>query len=76
MMGIPYLSVVLAVKAGIKFCNVLWFLCILTLLIMYLPVVFRHISKIAKSDSLLRPVCLSARNSLAPTGWIVMKLDI
>jgi len=76
MMGIPYLSVVLEINAGIKFCNVLRFLRILALLIVYLPVSFRWICKIAKSNSLLHRVCLSARNNLAPTGWIVTKLDI
>jgi len=80
MMGIPYFSIVLEVKAGIKFCNVLWFLRILTLLIMYLPVVFRRVHKIVKSDSLLHHVCLSIflspRNNLAPIGWIVTELDI
>ena len=37
--------------------------------------VFKCICKIVKSNSFVR-VCLSAWNSLAPTGWIFLKFEI
>jgi hypothetical protein len=38
--------------------------------------VFRRVRKITISDSCLRHVCLSAWNNSAPTGWVLMELDI
>ena len=64
-MGIPYLSVVSEVNAGIKFCNVLWFLCIVTLLIMYLPVVLGAFAKLRKAT-----VCFIMSVCLQGTTWL------
>jgi len=51
---------------------------------MSMAVVFRRVSKTAKSDYELRHVCISVRLSVrssawdysAPTGWIFVKFDI
>jgi hypothetical protein len=42
----------------------------------FVTLYFRHVRKIAKSDYLLRHVCLSARNNSAPTERIFMKFGI